>query len=210
MITPSWRHEEGSLEKTPLAHILVYIHTARLSGALLVEAPDGAWATIVFLAGFVAKAAVSTRSVNPAPDGEEVDRRLVDALAMVGTSTFTFDEGLDPLPDGTSLLVDPFPALWRGIRQHPSEPHKTSVLARIGDRALCVTASAEVERFRFDADESAAVERLRARPMSVSQLALLEMLEADVATSLAYLLFITKQVDAVRAHAQAASAHGAA
>lgn len=129
---------------------------------------------------------------------EQTLRKLTHIFGFRDATTFAFYTDLDLLPDyggRDPVPVDPFPAIWRGVRDVPPTEHVRGVLASIGASRCLLVPNANIDRFQFPADERAVVECLRVKPMSVDELRSLHVLPTMNASLLVYCLFITKQAE---------------
>jgi hypothetical protein len=129
----------------------------------------------------------------------QLERKLERLFALPPDAVFAYFDGVDALQryGGPPTPIDPFPLLWRGIRQNPSWEHVDGTLRRVGSMALRITPHAQLERFLLGRGEVAALDLLRQRPMRVVDLANAKVVGPSVAQLLVYCLVITKQVDIV-------------
>jgi tetratricopeptide (TPR) repeat protein len=129
----------------------------------------------------------------------QLDRKLEHLFALPVETEFAYYDALDGLSGygGPPTPIDPFPVLWRGIRQRPSWEHVDQTMKRIGGAAVRIGAAAQVDRFLFSRAEAAAVELLRQRTMRVVELAGTKVVGPSAAQLLVYCLVITKQVEVV-------------
>ncbi len=129
----------------------------------------------------------------------QLDRKLEHLFALPVETEFAYYDALDGLAGygGPPTPIDPFPVLWRGIRQRPSWEHVDQTMKRIGGAAVRIGATAQVDRFLFSRAEAAAVELLRKRTMRVLELAGTKVVGPSAAQLLVYCLVITKQVEVV-------------
>jgi tetratricopeptide (TPR) repeat protein len=143
----------------------------------------------------------------------QLDRKLEHLFGLPADTVFSYYDGIDALQryGGPPTPIDPFPALWRGVRQAPAWEHVDATLRRVGSSAVRIGPNAHLDRFQFTRVEGGALDLLRQRPMRVVDLANSKVIGPSVAQLLVYVLVITKQVDLVetpsmRAPAQAAQA----
>ncbi len=129
----------------------------------------------------------------------QLDRKVEYIFGLSPDVIFSYYEGVDTLQryGGTPTPIDPLPALWRGVRQHPAWDHIEATLRRVDGAAVRIKANASLDRFKFTALEISALERLRTRATRVADFASTSVVEADVAQLLVYVLIITKQVDLI-------------
>lgn len=128
----------------------------------------------------------------------QLERKLDHLFTLPPDTLFAYFDGVDHLEHfgGAPILFDPFPALWRGIRQLPAWNHVEATMKRVGTAAVRLAASAQIERFQFTPIEARAVEMLR-QPLRAVDIAQTKIVGPSVAQLLVYLLVITKQVDLV-------------
>ena len=129
---------------------------------------------------------------------EQALRKLAHLFSFAPSTRFAFHAGVDALPSfggGDVVLTDPFPAIWRGIREYPALDHVRDVLARLGGAPCRLARDARIERFHFQSDEIAAVECLRTRTISLAELGATAILPARTTELLIYCLLITKQLE---------------
>jgi tetratricopeptide (TPR) repeat protein len=124
---------------------------------------------------------------------------------------FSYYDGVDALLryGGPPTPIDPFPALWRGVRQVPAWEHVDATLRRVGPAAIRVSANAQLDRFQFTRVEGGALDLLRQRPLRVVDLANAKVVGPSTAQLLIYVLVITKQVDLVETPSMRPATSGA-
>jgi tetratricopeptide (TPR) repeat protein len=142
----------------------------------------------------------------------QLDRKIEHLFGLTSDTVFSYYDNFDALSGygGPPTPIDPFPALWRGVRQTPAWEHVDATLRRVGGSAVRVAPAANLDRFQFTRVEVGALELLRQRPMRVVDLANAKVIGPSSAQLLIYVLVITKQVDLVetpsmRPQVQAAS-----
>jgi hypothetical protein len=136
---------------------------------------------------------------------EQALRKLAYLFGFPPETAFTFQPDTDLLSGyGADDLspIDPLPAIWRGIREYPSEEHLRTVIGRVGGQRFVLVKGAQPDRFDLEDDLSAVVELLRYRPMTVSELAAVRSLGQRRAELLVYCLLITKQAELTQASPQ--------
>jgi curved DNA-binding protein CbpA len=131
----------------------------------------------------------------------QVERKVEHLFTLSNETTFTYYDGVDLLQryGGPPTPIDPFPVLWRGVRESPAWEHVDATLRRIGTAVLRASASAQLERFAFSPHEREVVERLRQRPTRIVDIT--AMLGPSLGQILVYFLMIMKQVDLLDAQA---------
>ncbi len=128
---------------------------------------------------------------------EQTLRKLTHLFTFPPTTSFAFRAGVDLLPGyggADCVLVDPLPAIWRGVRDYPSMPEVTAFIERLADSALRVTDRAMAERFGFQADEYTVVECLSIKAMTVRDVTALGVVQGRTVALLLFCLAITKQL----------------
>jgi len=203
----------GTLAKTPWVHLLLYALDKALQGTMELEAPGGRRATVFFAGGRPAKARASAAAGSsigaPAPMGGSSDlahlgRVLVEVGTWPGEATYAYYDGFDALHDSggdAARAIDPWPLLWGILREQPPRAHVDAALARIGGSALRLARGGDLARLALPAQETRALELLRARPVRVADLAAGAGLGEPAARLLAYLLLVTRQVEVLPASA---------
>jgi tetratricopeptide (TPR) repeat protein len=142
----------------------------------------------------------------------QLDRKLEHLFGLPAETVFSYYDGIDALQryGGPPTPIDPFPALWRGVRQAPAWEHVDATLRRVGASAVRIGPSAQLDRFLFTRVEGGALDLLRQRPMRVVDLANSKVVGPSVAQLLVYVLVITKQVDLIETPSMRAPAPGQA
>ena len=129
----------------------------------------------------------------------QLDRKIEHLFGLTTDTVFSYYDNFDALAGygGPPTPLDPFPALWRGVRQTPAWEHVDATLRRVGASAVRIAPNANIDRFQFTRVEVGALELLRQRPMRVVDLANSKVIGPSAAQLLIYVLVITKQVDLV-------------
>lgn len=135
----------------------------------------------------------------------QVERKVEHLFGLSNETTFAYYDGLDLLQrfGGPPTPIDPFPVLWRGVREAPAWEHVDATLRRVGTALIRVSASAQLERFAFTPQEMQAVELIRQRPTRV--LDVTNIIGPGLGQVLVYFLMIMKQVDLLEAQATGTS-----
>jgi curved DNA-binding protein CbpA len=196
---------EGTLLRTPFAHVLLYVLQHGLNGTLVVwPEPD---------------------RFGQRPGGQ--DRiRVVNGIPVAGRllqSSSSFDRGLLPLfvrvdapyafyeldlvGDGPDMLrgdINPIALIAASLRGAAREDAIEEVLNRLGFTPMRVRAGVELTRYGFDEHERALISYLRASPGKVS-----DQIESSgdkrATRRLVYLLTITKALEPVTVSAAPAA-----
>jgi DnaJ-like protein/tetratricopeptide repeat protein len=137
---------------------------------------------------------------------EQLARKLRHAGALVADTVYAYYPDFDALRGwgGDGVGIDPIPLLWSMLVEHPPWDHVTSALDRVATCPLRLKPNADLTRLHLGPEELQAATTLRARAAPVPEFAGLAGLNDHAARLLAYLLLVTKQVDAL-APAPAAS-----
>jgi hypothetical protein len=128
---------------------------------------------------------------------DQTQRKLRHLFTLPRETTFEFLAEVDLLEAVRSdtPTVDPYPAVWRGIREFPSWEHVQNVLLRVSRSRCRLAQTATLERFELLEDELAAAQCFGLRPMTMKELLATELLGPRLAGLLVYLLVITRQVE---------------
>jgi curved DNA-binding protein CbpA len=133
---------------------------------------------------------------------EQLLRKLHHMFALPNDTHFDFFDAFDVLHgyggDAVST-TDPLPVIWRAVCETPPWEHVHGTLARMQSARLRVTKTAAFQRFDFAKDILEIVDRIRERPMRISEVAALGMISPRVAQLLVYTLVITKQLELAEA-----------
>ena len=136
----------------------------------------------------------------------QVERKVEHLFGLPTETTFAYYDGIDLLQGfgGPPTPIDPFPVLWRGVREAPAWEHVDATLRRAGTALLRASPSSQLERFAFAPNEWQAIELLRQRPVRVVDIT--NIVGPGVGQILVYFLMIMKQVELLDAQAQAQAA----
>lgn len=184
---------QGDLRRTPFAHLLLYIHRTALTGTLVVWQPDETppkQDRIRFEHG----QPVAARLSQPA---SRLERGLLPLFARPH-GPYAFYEGHDLVGSGENMRagsVALLPLLAASLRGSCRDDVALKVCEGFGDSKLRLTPSTRLADFDLLEEERALLERLRAEPMTVKQLAARSSLPPRMAERLVYLLALTKSLD---------------
>jgi tetratricopeptide (TPR) repeat protein len=134
---------------------------------------------------------------------EQLARKLRFISRMPAETAYAYFEGFDSLHGWGGEVqrgIDPLPLLWSILRESPPWSHVNPGLARVEGSPLRLARAAELGRLGLGRQEADAAALLRARPLRVDELARAGHLDEPIARLLAYLLLVTKQVDALPAN----------
>jgi curved DNA-binding protein CbpA len=161
---------QGTLGKTPFAHLLLYAHDRRLTGTLAIwpeqNAEGGRGQDRLFLQD---GAVVAVRSPQPFASAYEAVVALF--ARMDGPYGFYADQNL--LGSSEDVLrgaIDTYTALSHGLRTHAREAVIDGVLLKIGPRALRVRKGLPIERLALPSAQHALVEQLQNNKASLDEL----------------------------------------
>jgi tetratricopeptide (TPR) repeat protein len=181
----------GTLAKTPLPHLLVYLEQKRLSGTLVIwpeteDADAKRQDRILLLKGIP----VAGKLIEPTTNLREGMLRLFARArapyAFYGTNLLGDDR--------ISGRVDPLALIAESLRVMGRDDVVTEVLARFGKTRLRMQQGVEFARFELQPIENGLIELLRAEPADVETLVVASGLPEPRARRLVYLLAITKSV----------------
>jgi hypothetical protein len=127
----------------------------------------------------------------------QVERKVEHLFGLPSDTAFEYWDNVDRLPGygGAPTPIDPFPVLWRGVRESPAWEHVDATLRRIGPALLRASAHAQLERFGFARQELEVVEHLRQRPTRM--LDVTSIAGPTIGQVLIYFRMIMKQVELV-------------
>ncbi len=129
---------------------------------------------------------------------EQILRKVAYLFRFGKGTRFTFYYDRDLLPDYGGhdvVLVDPLPAVWRGVRDNATPEQVRARLTGLGPWRWRIVDDDFIERFQFQADEQSLLECLRLKPMSIAELAGLGVLQPSSIGLLLYCLVLAEQVE---------------
>ncbi len=155
----------GTLDKNPLAHVLLTVLRRRLDGTLAIWPDDGSPGQdrILFDKGHP----VAARLLQPAAS---LERGLLP-LFRRQSAPYAFYPA-DLVGDAVTVRgqVDPHALIAASLRGGAREDIVDQVLARFGDAKLRLKRGSQLGRFGFIPKETAFIELLRAEPQTVAEL----------------------------------------
>jgi curved DNA-binding protein CbpA len=161
---------QGTLGKTPFAHLLLYLHDRRLTGTLAIwpeqNAEGGRGQDRLFAQD---GAVVAMRPISPGPSIGDA----VVALFARNDGAYGFYADQNLLGSGEDVLrgtIDTYTALSRGLRAHARENVIDGVLLKIGPRALRVRKGLPVQRLELPPAQRALIEQLQNNRASLDDL----------------------------------------
>lgn len=133
----------------------------------------------------------------------QLELRAEDLFNLSNETSFAYYDGVDLLRgmSGPSTPIDPFPIMWRGVRNTPPWEQVDATLQRISAAPLRPSAIAQFERFTFGSSELRVIEKLRQGPLRV--LDITGILGPGLGQVLVYLLTIMRQLELAEAPAAA-------
>jgi tetratricopeptide (TPR) repeat protein len=205
----------GTLAKTPLPHLLVYLEQKRLSGTLALwtdaqdESEQKKQDRILLLKG----TPVAGRMIEPPATLRE---GLLTLFARA-RAPYAFYETNLLGDERISGRVDPFSLIAESLRSAARDDVVDQVLGRFDDTRLRIAAGVDLKRYDFTPEERGLVDLLLADPAPVAALVQGSGLPELRARRIVYLLAITKAIAPYdetlpreRPHASDAAADGAA
>ncbi len=188
---------QGSLAKTPFAHLLLYIQGKRLTGTLAVwpESPNEKQGKSQDRVLFQDGGMVGVRPLEPA------DSALVAVIRLFRRhdALYAFYDGQNLLGTGEGAMlerVDLYTALSRGLRDTVRDDAMGSVLGRLIGRPLRIREGVPLDRLDLTVKELQLVETMRAGPATIDELVAGCALSTKDAKRLLYLLTLIRGVEA--------------
>ena len=129
----------------------------------------------------------------------QVERKVEHLFSLSTDTTFAYFDNVDLLSrfGGQPTPIDPFPVLWRGVREQPALEHVDATFRRVGPAFLRAAPTSSLERFAFTPQEAQVVDMLRQRPTRPVDIT--AALGPRLGQTLVYFLMIMKQVDLIDA-----------
>ena len=182
----------GTLAKTPLPHLLVYLEQKKLSGTLALwpdpvagEEPKGQ-DRILLLKGVP----VAGRLLEPTT----VLRTGLLKLFARERAPYAFYETNLLGDDRVSGRVDPLSLIAESLRERARPEVVNVILQRFGSAKLRMLPGIDLARYELQADERVLIDVLRAEPADAEGLVAMSGLPPERARRLLYLLAITKAI----------------
>jgi tetratricopeptide (TPR) repeat protein len=241
----------GTLEKTPLVHLVLYALQNGLTGTVELGAPDGRRSGVLFLAGQPTKVYTSepvsflgaimhelgylssdalaksldelteAKKRGPVLHGQlllasrtiddimlgaslrhQVAQKLRHLAGFPPQSSYAYYDLFDglrgwgaPMDEG----FDPVPMILGMLQANPPKEHLDTALATVGTLPIRLGRNANVARLALSPAQLAVVERVRDKPLRLSDVLAGSGLSGPEGRLLVYLLLVTRQVDVVRA-----------
>jgi len=181
---------QGSLAKTPFAHLVLYLYQRRSSGTLIVSTKSSLQFETKVL--FHRGRAVAAHLVQAAA---ALDEGLLP-LCGLSDGEFAFYES-DLVGSGPAIVTgmfDPFAFVAEAARRAVRADIVQGVLAKFADTVLSVQPSMDISRLSLTAAEAQFAEPVTRGPLTVEALCAQGDLEPEAAQRLLYVLLITKVV----------------
>ncbi len=194
---------EGTLSKTPFAHIVLYVVQRNMTGTLAVwpDIQDGRKEDRIFFEnGYI----VAARMVESAA---ALDRGLLPVFARA-QAPFVFYEGVNLVGNASGALVgrvDAYALVTASVRGPVREDAVEAVLSKFGTSPVRIKQGTDLARFQFTQKESSFIEVMRAEPASIIDLMSAGGLPEKTARKFLYLLAITKTIESYGAVAPSSS-----
>jgi curved DNA-binding protein CbpA len=188
---------QGTLAKTPFAHLLLFLHGKGVTGSLAVwpeqpsERQGKGQDRVLFHEGNI----VGVRPI-------EASSSALSALASLfrrHEAPFAFYDGqnlVGAAPGALLERVDLFAVLTRGLREGAREEVVDAVLARVAGRTLRLRPSVPLERLNLEPREQGFIELMRASPDTADKLIASSGLRPLEAKRVLYLLTLIRGVEA--------------
>jgi hypothetical protein len=181
---------QGTLAKTPFAHLVLYLYQRRSSGTLILSATaaDRFETKVLFHRG----RAVAAHLAHAAP---ALDEGLLPLCGM-NDGDFAFHES-DLVGSGPAIVTgmfDPFAFVAESARRHARPDVVQEVLARFADTPLSLQPAMDLTRLSLTAAEAQFAQPLTRGAMTIESLCAESELEVEAARRLLYVLLITKIV----------------
>lgn len=184
---------QGTLARTPFAHVLVYIWEKRLTGTLAVQSPGGE-DLVVFEEG--APAAFRTAGRN-----EPLRTSLARLFATVEAPYAFYGTDLTELTGSPAPRspLDPLMVLGAGTVAYARDEIVDATLRRFASRPVRIKPGYDIARFQLSRQGASFVDYVRASPAPVSTLLAANVLPEAQAKRVLYLLAIVKALEVVEA-----------
>jgi hypothetical protein len=180
---------QGSLAKTPFAHLILYLYQRRASGTLIVQAlAAGARSETKVL--FHRGRAVAAHLAQPAA---ALDQGLLPLCAALD-GQFAFHES-DLVGSGPSIatgMFDPLAFVAEAARRHVRPDVVDEVIGKFAHATLALQPAMDLSRLSLTEDEARFAEPLSRGPVTIAGLCEAGELEPAAARRLVYVLLITK------------------
>jgi hypothetical protein len=197
----------GTLEKSPLVHLLVYAADNDLEGTLLLTSKEGERNALYFREGRPYKTQTPGVPTLRMADLEADDadklllQHMVDdvgyMMQLPPETEFGFFAGSDLLsgqPDACELRGDPLPLIMMGVRKYLDYDTFDQVLPRIANTPLVLHERASPARLGLRPAERAVIMLIRQKETTLNDMLAEEDVDEDAAQRTVYALAITRQL----------------
>jgi tetratricopeptide (TPR) repeat protein len=176
---------QGSLEKTPFAHLVLYLYQRRASGTLLVDTA-GHEAKVLFHRGRAVAAHLARAAA-------ALDEGLLPLCALT-QGGFEFHDS-DLVGSGPSILTgmfDPFAFAAEAARRYARPEVIQEVLAKYATVPLSLQPAMDPSRLLLTVAEARFTQLAAHEPLTIDELCVRGQLQQSAAQRLLYVLLITK------------------
>ena len=128
----------------------------------------------------------------------QADRKMAFLFALPGDTKYRFYQDVNVLEDwgGPEMIpLDTLPIIWSAVRARADDPIVDATLRRLGTTTLKLHIKSDVTRFGFSAHELAAIDVMRASPLSLGGLIETRVVPRRTTELIVYTLLITRHLD---------------
>ncbi len=195
----------GTLNKTPLVHLLVYAADNDLTGTLLLM--DGAERAAIYVRkGRPAKTQIPKgQQVASVPADDNIDwtvQRVIDDIGFMmqlsKRTAYSFYENTDMLAiqgEEYAVACDPLPLVMMGVRKYLDYDTLDGVLPRVANVPLTLHDRATPARLGLKPDERKVILMMRDRRLTLNELLVSGDVDEDMAQRVIYALVVTRQLN---------------
>ena len=177
---------QGSLARTPFAHLILYLYQRRSSGTLCVRAAGQETKVLVHRGRAVAAdLAVSVGAL---------DEGLL-SLCECADGSFIFYDSDDLVGSGPSILTgmfDPFAFVAEAARRYPRPELVQDILGKFACVPVSLQPTVDVTRLMLTPSEAQLTQQLSHSPATIEALAARSPLDTETTRRLLYVLLITR------------------
>lgn len=196
---------KGTLQKSPVVHLLVYAADNNLEGTLLLQ-NDSERSAIYFRDGRPCKTQTKHATMKLADlEADDVDKRLrqhmVDEVGYMmqlpEETKFSFFAARDLLsaqPVAVELRGDPLPLIMMGVRKYMDYDAFDQVLPKVANVPLVLHERASPARLGLKPNERPVLMLLRERELTLNDMLADEQVDEDAAQRVIYAMVITRQL----------------
>ncbi len=128
----------------------------------------------------------------------QIVRKMSHLFTLPSETAFAFYQDANLLEDygGTEMTpVEPLGLIWAAVRTRHDDPVVDALLGRLGATPLRLHEDSDIARFSLSPHEQAAIDLIRARPLTLSELLASEVAPPRTLRLLVYALLITRHLD---------------